>query len=158
MLLPLKGKAPPRPILPSARSDTPALSPDGQWLAYEDDPGSGTAEVFVQPYPPMGGGMQISSGGGLRPVWTGDGKRIFFRKGNQVVFVSLRGTAQAPEASVPTPFAEIPGMRGFDVTPDGREVIAIVRPPDTGIVRHLTIVTNWFEELERLVPRAGKTP
>lgn len=67
----------------------------------------------------------------------------------------MGGTAQALEHSAPALFAEVPGMRGFDVTPDGGEVIAIVRPPGTGIIRHLTIVTNRFQELGRLVPRGG---
>jgi hypothetical protein len=38
-----------------------------------------------------------------------------------------------------------------------REMIAIVQPVDTGIVPHLSIVTNWFEQLKRVAPgRAGK--
>jgi hypothetical protein len=43
-------------------------------------------------------------------------------------------------------------VRGFDVTPDGREIIAIWRPPDSGIQTQLQLATNWFGELERLVP------
>lgn len=156
MLLPLEKKAAPRPILDDRQADLPALSPDGRWLAYESEGGSGTIEVFVQPYPGSAGRMQVSVGGGARPVWTRDGKRLFFRKSDQILFVSMGGAAHAPEHSAPALFAELPGMRGFDVTPEGREVIAIVRPPDTGIVRHLTIVTNWFQELERLVPRAER--
>ena len=155
MLLPFEKKAAPRPILDDRQADLPALSPDGRWLAYESEGGSGTIEVFVQPYPGSAGRMQVSVGGGARPVWTRDGKRLFFRKSDQILFVSMGGTAHAPEHSSPALFAELPGMRGFDVTPDGREVIAIVRPPGTGIIRHLTIVTNWFQELDRLVPRPG---
>jgi hypothetical protein len=128
-LLRLEGKAAPRTLL-RGEYDMPALSPDGRWLAYDGDAGSGTTEVFVQGYPLKGGRVQVSSGGGGRSVWTRQGNRIFFRKGNQVFFVTMGGTAEAPAPSHPTLFADIPGSRGFDVTPDGREVIAIVRPAD----------------------------
>jgi Tol biopolymer transport system component len=156
MALPLTKKAAPRVILPGLGRDMPALSPDGRWLAHEGPGGSGTTEVFVQPYPPTGGQIQISSGGGSRPVWTRDGKRVFFRRGIRVFSVALGATA-AFEHSPPVLFAEIPGLRGFDLTRDGREVIAVVRPSDTGIVRQISIVTNWLAQLERLVPAGGKS-
>jgi hypothetical protein len=151
MLLPMESKAAPRSIL-RGDHDMPALSPNGQWLAYEGNAGAGTTEVFVQPYPPKGGRVQVSSGGGLRPVWTRNGNRIFFRTTTQVLSVTMGGTPEAPEPSPPALFAELPGMRGFDVAADGREVIAIVRPAGTGIVRQLSIATNWFDQLKRVVP------
>jgi hypothetical protein len=54
---------------------------------------------------------------------------------------------QAPEL-----LFDAPGMRNFDVALDGNGFVAIFRPPGSGEVRQLRLVTNWFEELERLAP------
>ncbi len=55
-----------------------AFSPDGRWIAYTSDE-TGTYEVFVRPYPGPGGRWQISSGGGVYPIWSPDGRRLFYR-------------------------------------------------------------------------------
>jgi hypothetical protein len=48
-------------------------------------------------------------------------------------------------------------MRDWDIMKDGRFVAAI---PSTGsnptTLRELRVVTNWFEELKRLVPNASE--
>ena len=51
---------------------TPALSPDGKWLAYASDE-SGSAEIYVQAFPSMQGRTQVSAGGGSEPVWSRTG-------------------------------------------------------------------------------------
>ena len=56
------------------------LSPDGRWLALQSDE-SGTAEIYVQPFPGPGRRWQLSTGGGFFPVWSRDGSEIFFRDG-----------------------------------------------------------------------------
>jgi hypothetical protein len=43
----------------------------------------------------------------------------------------------------PRPFAEIPGLRGFDVAPDGSAVVALEQLPDSGHVRALQLVVDW---------------
>ena len=48
---------------------TPHFSPDGKWLAYAST-ASGPFEVYVRPFPGDGGPRQISSGGGIAPVWS----------------------------------------------------------------------------------------
>src|SRR5262249_21387435 len=68
---------------PAVFLSTPALetlgnfSPDGHWLAYMSDE-SGKREVYVQPFPASGGKWQISTAGGREPVWSRDGKEIFY--------------------------------------------------------------------------------
>jgi serine/threonine-protein kinase len=41
---------------------TPVFSPDGRWIAYTSDE-SGRPEVYVRPFPGLGGKWQISTGG-----------------------------------------------------------------------------------------------
>src|SRR5262249_46796607 len=51
-----------------AREVSPALSPDGRWLAYESDE-SGPSEIYVRPFPDVSGGRwPVSLSGGTAPV------------------------------------------------------------------------------------------
>ena len=57
---------------------SPALSPDGRWIAYQSDE-SGRSEIYVQPFPNIDdGGWQVSIVSGFDPVWSPDGQRLFF--------------------------------------------------------------------------------
>ena len=50
-----------------------------------------------------------------------------------------------------------PGIRGFEVMPDGRFVLLkAAAVPQPNSVATVTIVQNWFEELKRLVPGAAR--
>ena len=133
--------------------DLPVVSPDGRWIAYETGDG-GTIHVVLQSFPEPGKKIHASTTGGRRPVWTRDSKRVFYRDGDRFYFVRVRpGPAGGdPEVSSPQVFAEVSGVRGFDVAPDGSEIVAVWRPPDSGLQTQLQLATNWFDELERLVP------
>ena len=67
----------------SELADTPSqegsarLSPNGRWLAYTSNE-SGAFEVFVRLFPEGDGRWQVSSGGGTQPVWSNDGKELFY--------------------------------------------------------------------------------
>jgi Tol biopolymer transport system component/tRNA A-37 threonylcarbamoyl transferase component Bud32 len=68
---------------------SPALSPDGRWLAYTSDE-SGRDEVYVRPFPDVETGRwQISRDGGAEPVWSHSGRELFFRSETPVAVVSV---------------------------------------------------------------------
>ena len=48
---------------------TPAVSPDGRWLAYQSDE-TGTNQIYVRPFPNIGDGKWLVStnGFGVTPV------------------------------------------------------------------------------------------
>jgi Tol biopolymer transport system component len=71
------------------------FSPDGHWLAYESDE-SGRPEVYVQPYPGLGGKWQVSTDGGLEPVWNRDGRELFYRSANKVMAVDVATRGKLP--------------------------------------------------------------
>jgi serine/threonine-protein kinase len=147
-LLEIGGTTPARPILVGKQSeDMPALSPDGRWLAY-DSAESGRWEVYLRRYPDMGGRLQVSTAGGRYPRWTRDGRSLFFMAGNRVYSARLEAAA-SPRVAAPRLFAEIDGLSGFDVMPDGSEVVALARLPDSGFVRQLQLVVDWPAELAR---------
>jgi serine/threonine-protein kinase len=55
----------------------PSFSPDGKWLAYVSSE-SGSFQVYVRAFPDTGGKWQISSDGGVYPMWSrrGPGKLL----------------------------------------------------------------------------------
>ena len=60
----------------------PIIAPDGRWIAYVSRE-SERAEVYIGAFPNAGGGRQVvSTQGGTEPVWSRDGRTLFFRAGN----------------------------------------------------------------------------
>jgi eukaryotic-like serine/threonine-protein kinase len=116
-------------LLPGTFNEAlPALSPDGHWLAYQSEE-TGSAEVYVRPYPGLGARMAISLQGGSEPVWSPDGRELFYRVGD-----SLMAAAVAPgselaitgrRAVVTGDFMHGDHSREYDVTPDGRQFIML---------------------------------
>ncbi|MCX5755112.1 MAG: protein kinase, partial [Gemmatimonadetes bacterium] len=66
---------------PAFSETSPALSPDGRWLAYTSDE-SGRDEVYVRPYPNVDAGRwQVSQAGGSSPHWSHTGRELFYHNG-----------------------------------------------------------------------------
>jgi serine/threonine-protein kinase len=72
---------------------SPALSPDNRWLAYVSEE-SGRPEVYVRPFPnTREGKWQVSTEGGLHPVWAHSGNEVFYRNdAGDMVAVAVRTT------------------------------------------------------------------
>ncbi|HYM10119.1 MAG TPA: protein kinase [Bryobacterales bacterium] len=71
----------------------PRFSPDGKWLAYVSDE-SGRNDVYVQPFPGPGPKWLVSTDGGTDPVWSKDGRELFYRQGDQMMAVSAAPKAE----------------------------------------------------------------
>jgi len=137
---------------------TPKLSPDDKWLAYVSNE-SGRDEIYVTRFP-TGGKWQISTEGGNEPMWSRDGRELFYRNGERMMAVDV--SAGADKAGRPTLLFEGPfqlkigpGASNYDVTPDGQGFV-MIRTPEGATqlsgLTHVTLVQNWFQELERLAP------
>ena len=65
------------------------VSPDGRWMAYEST-ASGQFEIYVRPFPAGEGGLrQVSTGGGVTPVWARDGRALFYVAGQALMAVPI---------------------------------------------------------------------
>jgi serine/threonine-protein kinase len=75
----LAGSRPTEPLVQTTAAEVHGeLSPDGQWLVYQSDE-SGRNQVWVRPFPNVDGGhWQISTSGGITPVWARNGKELFY--------------------------------------------------------------------------------
>jgi dipeptidyl aminopeptidase/acylaminoacyl peptidase len=152
-LKPISGKGDPRLILKGSPDD-PVVSPDGRLIAYESGE-TGVIEILLRSFPGLEGKTQVSAGGGTRPRWSRDGRRLTYRSGDRFFSVAV---SPGPKFDVAAPelLFEAPGIRGYDVAPDGSGIFALWRPPDSGIQKEIKLVVNWFEELERLAPSGKK--
>jgi hypothetical protein len=140
------------PVLATAFDElTPALSPDGRWLAYTSAE-SGRIEVFVRPFPnTQSGKWQVSTAGGAEPHWSHSGRELFY--------VSLTGLLTVVEV-VPGPtfvtggrrdlFSTalfIGGIGSWDVTPDDRRFVMIRGGSGGSVSSELVVVENLLAEL-----------
>ena len=125
------------------------LSPNGQWLAYTSDE-TKRSEVYVQSFPHPGRKSQISTDGGIRPVWSRDGKQLFFiGPGRKMMAVDVNAGASF-EAGVPKPLFDSrlgAGNATFDVSKDGRFLIP-ARVEEAGS-EPITVVINWTAGLKK---------
>ena len=73
----------------TAADETAArISPDRRWVAYTSD-ASGQAEVYVDSYARPGRRVMVSLGGGIHPVWRGDGRELYYWKDGALMAVQL---------------------------------------------------------------------
>ncbi|MGH3373189.1 MAG: protein kinase domain-containing protein, partial [Actinoallomurus sp.] len=142
----------------AAREMSPAVSPDGRWLAYVSDE-SGRPEVYVRPFPAVATARwQVSASGGTLPVWAHSGKELFYLNGRQ----EMTSIPLTPGASfaVGQPRVLFPAAQyvletnagAYDVSPDDKRFV-LVRAATGGTGTELVVVQNWFEELRG---RVGK--
>ena len=135
------------------------LSPDRLWLAYESNQ-SGQYEVWVRPFPSVEDGeYQVSSGGGMWPLWNPeDGHELFYvgPQGMMAVAVDTDPTFSngTPEvlfdtAGYGTPLT-VGDNRRVDISPDGKRFLMFKATAGGG--PEITVILNWAEELKRLVP------
>jgi eukaryotic-like serine/threonine-protein kinase len=133
------------------------FSPDGRWIAYEATE-TGERAIFVRPFPDVSAARwRISSAGGSSAVWARDGQTLFYRSGQAIMAVAIRGATPAewgaPERLFEGTYFFIEGPEMFDVAADGRFLLLKVgddqrkTTPDT-----IVVVQNWIEELTRRVP------
>jgi Tol biopolymer transport system component len=119
-----------------------AISPDGQWMAYESDQ-PGQFEILVESIPAGHGRLQISTEGGDWPVWRRDGKELFFRQGTKIMAAPIRLTKASVEAGKPQALFDVPADTRFQVSRDGqRFLIAMPVEGATGAAP-LTVDTDW---------------
>jgi serine/threonine-protein kinase len=134
----------------------PALSPDGRWLAYQSTE-SGDAEVYLRPFPNVSTlRRQISVGGGFAPLWSSDGREIYYRNATEMMSVKV---STSPVLDVKTPEVVfslsdyvLPGTRGikYEVAPDGR--FLMLKDSAGRSQDRVVLVQHWTEELKRRVP------
>jgi TolB protein len=150
------GAAEPEGLLDSSADEqSPAISRDGQWVAYVSNE-SGRNEILVRPLADPNRWWQVSGDGGEEPVWARDGSELFFRNGAAMLAVAFRAGAASPFGKPALLFegefeTDIPGTRAYDVSRDAKRFLMMQRAPAPPVRWH--VIVNWQAELQRLLPR-----
>jgi serine/threonine-protein kinase len=136
------GRGPVRPLVADkSQTGYPSVSPDEKWLAFASDR-SGVEEVYVRPLTGSGEDVQISSSGGSEPVWSRDGRFLFYRgisnRGIDMMEATVRTSPSFEVVSRRTLFpasdmvAAAPHAN-YDISPDGKSFVLVRRAPSTRI-------------------------
>jgi len=131
---------------------TPALSPDGRWLAYVSDQ-SGRPEVYVRPFPPASSGAvwQVSTEGGTEPLWAHSGHELFYKESNWLVAADVR-TAPAFAVAARRRLFSVAGFnnntyhRRYAVLP-GDQQFLVDRSAGFGAAPRAVVVLDWMAGL-----------
>ena len=155
-VLPVTGDRKPIPLLRTPLYEGyPRISPDGRWLAYVSNE-SGARAVYVTRFPQPAGKWRVSTEGGSFPVWSRDGRELFYRAPDGRLMAVAVKSGSDFEAGAPTvlftPRAR-PGNLGlawfYDVASDGRFLVNMfvdqISPP-------ATVVLNWPAAIARREP------
>jgi serine/threonine-protein kinase len=135
----------------------PTFSPDGRWLAYVSEE-SGQPEIYLREYPDAGRQWTVPTRGATNPVWSRDGRELYYISGNSMMVVTVTSEADFPVgAPVRLPVSSdliVSGGslgRNYDVSNDDGRFL-MIRSDEAKEKDQLIVVYNWFEELKRLAP------
>jgi hypothetical protein len=139
----------------------PALSPNGHWLAYVSDR-TGQDEIWVQGYP-EGAPVRVSRNGGQEPLWSADGRELFYRQADLLMTVAVETRNEfsftAPKLLFSGPYVQRldSRSRGYDVARDGR-FLMILRGDENRAAapESIVVVQNFAEELKQRVRPSAK--
>jgi eukaryotic-like serine/threonine-protein kinase len=156
--LPMTGDRKPFPLIETAafNEHSAVFSPSGRFIAYVSND-SGVRQVYVQPFPPTGARVQLSTGNGSSPMWTSDGRTVLyatlldptssrtFVAGTGFMAVDVTTSESTVRAGSPRMlFVQRHiggGMNNFAVDPSGQRVLLVV--PDQNVPAPITVVLNW---------------
>ena len=152
--LPLEGERKPWLIVPHAANSSSGwgnLSPDGRWLAYSSNE-SGAAQVYVVAFRGGQGKWQVSTGDGMAPQWSRDGKELYyFNSVSRTVFgVPVKESSGALQFGAAQALATNPASQGaavYDVSPDSKKILLNVVSQQ--VSQSVTVVTNFAAGLKK---------
>jgi eukaryotic-like serine/threonine-protein kinase len=141
---------PAKPFVKTNYSEGSArFSPDGRWLAYQSNE-SGRFEVYVRSFPGGEQVIQISTDGGLEPMWSSSGREIVYRGTDGKMRMA---------ALVTTPSFEVSGVRIlfdsteyeniFAISPDGRRLLMMRADSPEQAPRQILLIVNFIAELRQ---------
>jgi serine/threonine-protein kinase len=162
-VLSLDGERHSEPLIATTANElTAEVSPDGRWIAYDSNE-SGQFEVYMRAYPDTSAGRrwQISSGGGRQPLWSHDGRELFYRDFEGAL---MRVEVMLQPTFTPGPVTKLfqrseyvgagaaGSARTYDIDPADKRFLMLKQRPPAGGGAELVEVLDWFAELKRLAP------
>jgi Tol biopolymer transport system component len=161
----LEGNREPRLFLETPVIEmAPTFSPDGRYVAHLSDE-SGTRELVIRPFPGPGPSKQVSVGGAQEPLWSRDGKELFYRsRGKNPKLMGVKVATQ-PALVTETPRALFDDVyhrdntlrpASFAMTPDGQRFLLIEQLQEPETPRQIVIIPNFAEEVKEKLRAASR--
>jgi serine/threonine-protein kinase len=114
---------------PRSEQHSSTVSPDGRWIAYASNE-TGRHEVWIEPLAGGGKRYAMTSTGGSHPVWSPDGKQLYFDRDDRLFGLSVSFKDDVPQAGEPKElpiagFQQGYRRRQFDLMPDGEHFLML---------------------------------
>jgi Tol biopolymer transport system component len=138
-------------VASAANEYASAVSPDGQWLAYNSD-ATGRAEIYVRELAGRGQ-WQVTTAGGLEPNWSGDGRELFYRSANRLMSVAVAGGPAFRHGPQRPLFDGVHGSgiesgRSYHVDAAGRRFLLVLPAEGAGTpAKDVQVILNWQARL-----------
>lgn len=155
MALSLDGDSTPTTIAATEYMDAGGtFSPDGEMIAYVNDE-AGVYDVYVKSFTGGSERVRVSIGGGMDPIWSADGRTIYFNYVRDIYRVDIdreNGLLPGvPELLLPGDYVDLRG-KGWAYD-EARDRFILVKSVEAETVTtKLNVITNWFDELKRIAP------
>ena len=137
------GKGPIEPLVASRFEETyVGVSPDGRWISFVSDQ-SGREEVYVRDLKGERDQVLVSNEGGNEPVWSPDGRELYYRETRQEnPFLVAAQIATTPALGVTArkrlfPIGDIVSTAphaNYDISPDGKTFVMVRSSPAARVV------------------------
>ncbi len=140
-----------------AEETSPTVSPDGHWVAYAEKIGA-AKEIIVRPFPNVGDGrVQVSNGGGQEPLWSRDGRTLYYREARQgqIIAATMDANGGFPASGqsvvwqgAPDEYWQNDDTRQYVLTPDGKGFLLMRRIRAAGgeTQMHLVLREHFLPE------------
>jgi serine/threonine-protein kinase len=133
-----RGKGPLQPLVASRFNESfVGVSPDGRWISFVSDQ-SGREEVYIRDLAGEMDQVLVSLDGGNEPVWSPNGRELFYRETRQESPSLVAATiATTPTLAVTArkrlfPIGDIVGTAphaNYDISPDGKTFVMVRTSP-----------------------------
>lgn len=124
-----------RPVLdnPVTAEHSSNIAPNERYIVYVSN-SSGQYEVFVDTIPQSDAAIQLTTTGGAHPIWSKDGRTIYFDRDGKMYRVGFdpdSGQAVGEVEVMPIEgFVQGPLRRQFDLMPDGEQFLMLFVPSE----------------------------
>jgi Tol biopolymer transport system component len=149
-VLPMQGDGKAFPFLQTEFNERNGkFSPNGRYVAYESSE-SGNYEVYVQPFPEKHSKWQVSVKGGSNPVWSRDGKELFYIDADRKLMGTDVSTGAKFEHGIAKQLFEVTvrGPLNYDVSRDGKRFL-MSQPLASNVTQSMTLIVNWYTAVKK---------
>ena len=135
------------------------FSPNGRWVAYVCNE-TGQFEVYVGSFPPSGGKVPVSIGGGSQPQWRADGRELYYYTPNRkLMAVEVNSDGPTFQVGVSKPLFDVriggavldqvfPGNLYYTPARDGTRFL-VPSLPEAPAPQQIHVIVDWHAGLKK---------